>query len=142
MNGLEEDNGMQLLHPNLEPAENKPTSSLTVSYDRNYGRYLSSGTDEEGFTLYFNTADKAGKCKFKGDRTLWPSFYLGDGKITTHEINSTDIDTIVSSDGTLQTTYKGWPLYLYSGDAHPLEMNGLEEDNEMQLVSPIISPAQ
>ena len=37
------------------------------------------------------------------------------------ELRPIDFDTITREDGSKQLTYKGWPLYLYSGDTKPFE---------------------
>jgi len=52
----------------------------------------------------------------------WPIYQggttLGEG------INAADVGQMVRSDGAAQTTYKGWPLYYFLGDAAPGAVNG------------------
>jgi predicted lipoprotein with Yx(FWY)xxD motif len=53
----------------------------------------------------------------------WPVFYeasiaAGDG------LANDDFGELVRTDGTHQSTYKGWPLYSYSGDAEPAARSG------------------
>ncbi|PKK37010.1 hypothetical protein BWI96_09020 [Siphonobacter sp. SORGH_AS_0500] len=73
--------------------------------------------DKQGKTLYLFAKDVAGPSTCTGGcLTAWPAFYqenptLGNG------LAAADFATITRSDGAKQTTYKGWPLYYFQGDA-------------------------
>ena len=110
--------------------------TIDVLYDKELGQYL---VDEDGWTLYYNRGDTAATCNFGGDRGTWPSFYASSIDVP-GELDSSDFMTIVSNDGTLQTTYKNWPLYWCDYDQNPGEINGQGRDR-MEVVSPTISPA-
>jgi predicted lipoprotein with Yx(FWY)xxD motif len=45
------------------------------------------------------------------------------------------LGTITRDDGTMQATYNGWPLYYYSGDAAPGDINGQGMEGLWFLVS-------
>lgn len=81
-------------------------------------------TDSVGRTLYFYTKDTTGNSVCTGGcRDAWPIFYtptvrLGAG------LTAGDFGTITRTDGALQTTYKGWPLYYYKVDAAAGEAKG------------------
>lgn len=82
------------------------------------GGYLIDGT---GMTLYITLNDAPGNgiSRCIGDcSTLWPPFYTGYIKVSP-ELNTSEFDTILRSDGKLQTTYNEWPLYYYNGDSKP-----------------------
>jgi predicted lipoprotein with Yx(FWY)xxD motif len=81
-------------------------------------------TNGEGRTLYFFAKDVGGTSNCNGGcADAWPAFApaqsnLGDGLATT------DFATINRGDGGTQLTYKGWPLYYFSGDAAAGDLNG------------------
>ena len=87
-----------------------------------YGMIL---TDGSGRSLYFFVNDKdtvTSACN-GGCAALWPAFYADSLTIGTG-LNPNDFDKITRSDSSLQITYKGWPLYYYSGDTSPGDVNG------------------
>jgi predicted lipoprotein with Yx(FWY)xxD motif len=86
------------------------------------GIYL---TDSSGMTLYHLTTD-AGKdmstCTDATCTRLWPPFYTAAINVPPN-LNPSDFGTI-TVDGYKQTTFKGWPLYHYSGDQKAGDING------------------
>lgn len=74
-------------------------------------------TGEGGKTLYFFAGDVAGDATCSGTcRDNWSIFYketptLGSG------LKSSDFGTITRTDGSKQTTFRGWPLYYFKNDA-------------------------
>jgi predicted lipoprotein with Yx(FWY)xxD motif len=52
------------------------------------------------------------------------------------------LSTITRDDGTIQVTYNGWPLYLYSGDSLPGDQNGVRVESNWVLISPSGDPIQ
>lgn len=113
-------------------------SNYTINLTANkfLGNYL---TNESGFALYYfsddSTANGASSCY--GDcATNWPPFYAE--KITLPDsLRAVDFASITRTDGSKQTTFKGWPLYLYSGDeaAGDVFGNG-REDNRWHIFDP------
>lgn len=81
-------------------------------------------TDSVGRSLYFFSIDANGNSGCTGDCAVhWPAFYtdslrLADG------LTDTDFAVITRTDGAKQITYKGWPLYYYSGDTKAGDING------------------
>lgn len=85
------------------------------------GNYL---VDGNGKTLYFFTKDVAGESQCTGGcLNDWPVYYAPDLQPASG-VSAGDFAVITRSDGSQQTTYKGWPLYYYSGDANPGDVNG------------------
>lgn len=107
--------------------------TIDVSYNRDVGRYLVDGS---GRTLYYNGNDDAATCNFMGNRAIWPSFYTSTIDVP-GELKRSDFMTIISRDGTLQTTYRNWPLYQCIDDRSSGDTKGNGSD-EMQVVSPTI----
>ncbi|HSZ33845.1 MAG TPA: hypothetical protein VK772_11075, partial [Puia sp.] len=54
---------------------------------------------------------------------VWPLSYVANPTFGTG-LTDTDFSFITRSDGSKQTTYKGWPLYTYSGDNSPGQTTG------------------
>jgi predicted lipoprotein with Yx(FWY)xxD motif len=67
----------------------------------------------------------------------WPPFYTAMISVPGN-LDPRDFGTITRSDGTLQTTYKHWPLYLYRNKG-PGDISG-HGVNNMWAVSPDVNP--
>ncbi|HEY3735137.1 MAG TPA: hypothetical protein VGL63_14595 [Streptosporangiaceae bacterium] len=72
--------------------------------------------DSKGFTLYWFAPDTSTASKCSGTcATYWPPV---KGPLTASGISGT-FGTITRSDGSVQATYNGHPLYTYVGDKAP-----------------------
>ncbi|WP_455381827.1 hypothetical protein [Salinispira pacifica] len=81
-------------------------------------------TDSSGMTLYYFTKDVAGTSVCTGGcLNAWPAFYAQNLTVPSG-LTASDFGTITRDDGSKQTTYMGWPLYYFSGDKKPGDMNG------------------
>lgn len=96
-------------------------NSVRLVVDGTFGSVL---TNSEGFTLYFFAPDSKGDSNcLDGCLAAWPAFNVTD--LTLDEgLNPADFGSITRTDGAEQTTYKGWPLYLFANDAAAGEING------------------
>src|SRR5271157_341311 len=104
---------------------------LNESHNSKYGNIL---TDQNGHTLYLYTKDGAGSSNCTGScATLWPPFIgpvsAGNG------VNASLIGSVLRQDGSLQVTYKGYPLYEFVQDSKVGMISGEGQDN-FYLVSP------
>jgi predicted lipoprotein with Yx(FWY)xxD motif len=106
------------------PVQSGPSIKLTA--DANFGNIL---TDSNGRSLYFffNDAGSGSNCT-GGCAAIWPIFYVSGPGFGTG-LSTTDFAVITRSDGTKQTTYKGWPLYYYADDSKPGDVNGDKVNN-------------
>lgn len=85
------------------------------------GQYL---TDAKGMTLYYYTKDQGGTSECNGNcLKAWPAFYAGDGAMPAG-LDAADFGTLTRADGSMQSTYKGWPLYYWVKDTKPGDMTG------------------
>jgi predicted lipoprotein with Yx(FWY)xxD motif len=85
------------------------------------GSYL---VDEKGMTLYIFRNDSPGKSVCSGPcLEKWPVF-LAENLQVRCGMRAKNFSTITRDDGKKQTTYKGMPLYYFSGDAKPGDANG------------------
>ncbi len=91
--------------------------------DISAGGYL---TGEAGMTLYYSLNDAPGNgiSNCIGEcSSLWPPFYA-DLILVPSGLSTSDFATISRTDGRMQTTYKGWPLYKYAEDKKPGDATG------------------
>jgi predicted lipoprotein with Yx(FWY)xxD motif len=97
------------------PPASAPAPSYTVKTmsKADLGDYL---VDGKGMTLYYFTKDTVGKSNASAAVIAnWPIFYTASFLVPSN-LNASDFGTITGSNGQMQTTYKGWPLYYYIKD--------------------------
>jgi predicted lipoprotein with Yx(FWY)xxD motif len=81
--------------------------------------------DAEGRTLYAFTKDKGGKSSCYGDcEATWPALTIQGTPAAGDGVESSLLATSDRQDGSAQITYKGMPLYHFSGDTQPGDTNG------------------
>ena len=82
-------------------------------------------TDEGGYTVYLFTNDEqdAGTSACEGDCiAAWP--VVGEITSPSGALDADLIGSIERSDGSVQATYNGWPLYRFANDEAPGDTNG------------------
>ena len=82
-------------------------------------------TDANGYTVYLFTNDEqgAGTSACEGDcLAAWPA--VGEITSPSGALDADLIGSIERSDGTVQATYNGWPLYRFANDEAPGDTNG------------------
>jgi predicted lipoprotein with Yx(FWY)xxD motif len=81
--------------------------------------------DAEGRTLYAFTKDKGGKSSCYGDcEATWPALTVQGSPSAGDGVEASLLATTDRKDGSAQVTYKGMPLYHFSGDQQPGDTNG------------------
>lgn len=87
------------------------------------GTYL---VDPAGLTLYTHTGDSATSSTCTGQCAVaWPPVLVATGGSATAGTGVTGtFATLTRSDGTVQVTYQGLPLYGWQGDAKPGDVTG------------------
>lgn len=108
-----------------------PAGVVTVA-DSAFGEILADG---DGATLYVFEPDARGDSTcYDGCATAWPPFTgdvaAGDG------VDASLLGETTRTDGSVQVTYGGWPLYYYSGDGSPGDVNGQGVNGVWYVVSP------
>jgi predicted lipoprotein with Yx(FWY)xxD motif len=79
-------------------------------------------TNGKGFTLYWFAPDTSTKSNCNGScATYWPPV---KGPVTAGAGVTGKLATITRSDGSVQATYNGHPLYTYVGDKAPGQATG------------------
>jgi predicted lipoprotein with Yx(FWY)xxD motif len=73
--------------------------------------------DDNGMSIYWTSLDAPGTSNVAGSALdTWIPVNLYGLYVVPSSLNVSDFSSITRSDGTQQTTYKGWPLYYYAGD--------------------------
>lgn len=105
--------------------------NLQLISDANLGQVIADGN---GMALYFfsNDADGNSACQ-GGCLDAWPVFHAENLQIPSG-LSSADFATITRGDGSMQTTYKGWPLYYFAQDQNAGDVKG-EAVNDIWFVA-------
>lgn len=86
--------------------------------------------DSKGFTLYDFHKDKGGKSACYGACAgTWPPLTTSGAPSATSGAEQSKLGTTKRSDGTMQVTYAGHPLYTYVADTKPGDTKGQDIDS-------------
>ena len=93
------------------------TATMTVK-----GKSITALISSQGLTLYYNTSDTTSSVCSGGCASAWPPVLSpsAPGSVTT--LPGT-LSLLTDANGS-QVTYNGHPLYTYSGDSAPGQING------------------
>lgn len=106
--------------PTTTPVPNN-NKGIQLATDAKFGSVL---TDKNGKTLYFFANDAGGTptCT-DGCETAWPLYYSADAS-TDLNLNKAEVGEVTRTDGRKQSTYRGYPLYYFAGDAAKGDIKG------------------
>jgi predicted lipoprotein with Yx(FWY)xxD motif len=107
-----------------QPAAQTSSSSNAVvvkSASSSLGTIL---VDSQGMTLYHLSGEQNGKfiCTSTVCLGVWHPLIASSGAAPSGEVGS--LGTVKRPEGTMQVTYKGTPLYTFTGDQQPGETKG------------------
>jgi predicted lipoprotein with Yx(FWY)xxD motif len=112
------------------PPAAAPTSTSSASSDMAAGLKTTSVngrvvlTDAQGFAIYWYAPDTATSSACSGGcATVWPPL-TGAPSLASGVALTGKLGTITRSDGSIQATYDGHPLYLYKADTTPTMATG------------------
>lgn len=103
-------------------------TTVTVKHAAKLGTVLAAGP--EHMTVYLFEADKGPSSKCSGACAgAWPPVTTSGAPVAAGGAVAADLGTIKRSDGTMQVTYKGHPLYYFvkdkdAGDSYGEGVNG------------------
>jgi predicted lipoprotein with Yx(FWY)xxD motif len=113
-----------------------PASGVEPIYEVATGTVPGLGTvlvAGNGFTLYMFVPDKRSGVStcYNACATAWPPLLLSgtDAPVYGPGVNPSLLGTTKRTDGTVQVTYNGWPLYLWVTDAEPGQATGQAINN-------------
>lgn len=115
--------------PNSTTTQPGPDFALTLNNSGGglFGAYLSAAN---GMTLYQSTKDTEGVSNCTGAcATAWPPYTVSAAIAATASFTADPgitgkISTIQRADGSFQVTYRGLPLYFFTGDTKPGDTKG------------------
>ncbi|MCJ7443365.1 MAG: hypothetical protein MUO26_02335 [Methanotrichaceae archaeon] len=99
----------------IAQSEMSENYTIMIATDKFLGNYLVNQSD---FALYYfqNDSKTIGASTCVGEcAKLWPPFHAVK-LLLPENLREIDLGEIIRSNGSKQTTFKGWPLYLYSKD--------------------------
>ncbi len=108
--------------PASPSTEATASTSVTIKLaDSRYGRIIVDGS---GRALYLFDADKAptSTC-YTACAAAWPPLIVTKAPTVGPDLAQALTSTTVRNDGSRQVTYNGHPLYYYTGDHSPSEVN-------------------
>ncbi len=71
---------------------------------------------------------------------IWRPLSADSISVGGNDLNINDFSTILREDGLKQVAYKKWPLYLYSEDRNPGDLNGNNRDGLWFVAKPKSPP--
>jgi predicted lipoprotein with Yx(FWY)xxD motif len=107
-------------------------TTVTVKQASKLGTILAAGSKK--LTVYLFEGDKGASSNCSGAcASVWPPVTTSGAPIVSGAASSSDLGTIMRSDGTTQVTYKGHPLYFFArdkdaGDAYGQGVKGFGAD--------------
>jgi predicted lipoprotein with Yx(FWY)xxD motif len=108
---------------------------LGIAHDPTLGDFLVAA---DGMTLYSYTNDDRGVSNCTDSCAInWPPYTVPQNEpIASGVTLQGDLGTFVRSDGTIQLTYNGMPLYFYKQDVRPGDKTGENMGNVWFVVRP------
>jgi len=117
------------------PAVAVPTGPATVSLGQNdtLGSFL---VDDQGMTLYLFTKDTPNTTVcYEKCAVAWPPLLTAGDPVAGEGADASLLGTTDRTDGTVQVTYNGWPLYYYEKDQAPGDVTGQDVGDVWFVVS-------
>ena len=113
-----------------------PTSPAVVNVGQNttLGSFL---VDSTGMTLYIRTKDTPGVSKYHDScATNWPALLTNGAPTAGTGVTASMLGTTARTDGTVQVTYNGWPLYYSTKDKVAGDTNGESANTVWYVMTP------
>lgn len=109
-------------------------ASVKVVQDATLGKFLA---DEQGRTLYLFTKDTkdTSNC-YDNCAKAWPPLLSAGKPKGMDGVDASLLGTTQRKDGTMQVTYKGYPLYYYTPDQQPGDIKGQGVGSVWYVISP------
>ena len=120
----------------VKPAAVLPTGpSIMVGKNDTLGSFL---VDDKNMTLYLFTKDtpNISNCYDKC-ATAWPPLLTTGAAVAGDGVDASKLGTTKRTDGTMQVTYNGWPLYYYVKDTKPGDVIGQNVGDVWFVITPV-----
>ena len=109
------------------PTAGVPVTGGTTVNVNEVSTFGSALVNSEGMSLYvfMNDSQNSGTSACTADcAAVWPPLTSDGAPVAGEGLDANLLGTITRDDGTMQVTYNGWPLYLYTGDTAPGDATG------------------
>jgi predicted lipoprotein with Yx(FWY)xxD motif len=114
-----------------------PAYNVMISTNKDLGNYLVDGA---GMALYWYTKDSVGMSACAGGcLKAWPPL-TATTFVVPSALNPADFGTIKRDDGTMQSTYKGYPLYYWQNDKKRGDVTGQDVGKVWYVIDPAKFP--
>ena len=109
-------------------------ASVDLSKNATLGSFL---VDAKGMTLYIFTKDtpSTSTCYDKC-AAAWPALLTTGAPVAGTGVDASRLGTTKRTDGAIQVTYNGWPLYYFAKDAKPGDTAGQNVGSVWFVISP------
>ena len=109
-------------------------ASVMLGTDATLGSFL---VDAKGMTLYLFTKDtpNTSTCYDKC-ATAWPPLLTTGAPVAASGVDASKLGTTTRTDGSVQATYNGWPLYYFAKDTKPGDITGQNVGGVWFVISP------
>ena len=112
-------------------------ATVSTAEQDEYGKYL---VDDKGMSLYLFEADEDGQSTcYDACAGAWPPLLTTDSPQASGEAKQNLLGTMKRNDGSMQVTYRGWPVYYFIKDKAAGDTKGQEVEGfgaEWYLLSP------
>src|SRR5215216_1274288 len=115
------------------PAASAAGTTVSLGNNEKLGSFL---VDDQGMTLYLFTKDtpNTSNC-YEKCATAWPPLLTTGDPAAGEGVDASLLGTTTRTDGTVQVTYNGWPLYYYEKDQAPGDVVGQDVGDVWFVVS-------
>jgi len=114
------------------PADAGP-ATVSLGQNDTLGSFL---VDDQGMTLYLFTKDTPNTTVcYEKCAVAWPPLLTAGDPVASEGADASLLGTTDRTDGTVQVTYNGWPLYYYEKDKAPGDVTGQDVGDVWFVVS-------
>ena len=115
------------------PAATSGGATVGLGQNDTLGSFL---VDDKGMSLYLFTKDtpNTSVC-YEKCATAWPPLLTTGDPVAGEGVEASMLGTTTRTDGTVQVTYNGWPLYYYEKDKAPGDVTGQDVGGVWYVVS-------
>jgi len=115
------------------PAAEAGPATVSLGTNDTLGSFL---VDDKGMTLYLFTKDTPNTTVcYEKCAVAWPPLLTTGDAVAGEGVDASLLGTTTRTDGTIQVTYNGWPLYYYEKDKAPGDVVGQDVGGVWYVVS-------
>lgn len=115
------------------PAAAEGAATVALGQNDTLGSFL---VDDKGMTLYLFTKDTPNTTVcYEKCAVAWPPLLTTGDPVAGEGVDASLLGTTDRTDGTVQVTYNGWPLYYYEKDKAPGDVTGQDVGGVWYVVS-------